>query len=95
VLNGGGSSDDYLLTDNYFNKKDRISILDYVPECDATNVIVDTVLNEPAAPSADDSALEVNIDDFDIQCVEYERLRRRRRGRRYITVEFFLYNDIG
>jgi len=76
MLNGGKSSDDYLLSDNYFNKKDRISILDYVPECDSTDVKVDTMSIEevaavqPVAPSA----LEVNIDDFDIQseCVEHE-----------------------
>jgi hypothetical protein len=82
MLNGGASSDDYLLSDNYFNKKDRISILEYVPECDSTDVSVDTMSIEPVAAhpealSACDNALEVNIDDFDIQseCVEHETTR--------------------
>jgi hypothetical protein len=81
VLNGGKSSDDYLLSDNYFNKKDRISILDFVPECDTTDVSLDTMSIEPAViqmttttGDADAAAFEVTIGDFDIQseCVEHE-----------------------
>lgn len=75
LLNGGGKSgDDYLLKDNYFNKKDRISILDHVAECESSDVSVGTAVNiaessnaaEPTNTTTVD-VLEVNIDDFDIK----------------------------
>jgi len=71
VLNGGKPSDNCLLSDNYFNKKDRISILEHVSECDSVNVGITTALVEPIITT---TAFEVNIDDFDIQSeyVEHE-----------------------
>jgi hypothetical protein len=36
IMNGGNNNDDYLSTDNYFSKKDRIDILEYISECDVS-----------------------------------------------------------
>ena len=76
VLNGDKTTDDYLLSDNYFNKKDRISILGHVSECDATDVSETTATVEPPTPvvESSNSVLEINMNDFEIEseCVEHE-----------------------
>ena len=70
------TTDDYLLSDNYFNKKDRISILDHVSECGATDVSDTTATVEPPTPvvESSNSVLEINMNDFEIEseCVEHE-----------------------
>jgi hypothetical protein len=74
VMNSGNNADDYLLSDSYFSKKDRIDILEHVSGCDAaeisSNVDANTTLPPPV--TTDDSVLEINIDDFDIQSEHQE-----------------------
>jgi hypothetical protein len=69
LLNCGGKScDDYLLADDYFHKKDRISILDHVASSDVSvspAVLVES--SNDAEPTTVD-VLEVNIDEFEIKC---------------------------
>ena len=79
VMNGGKHTDDYLLSDNYFNKKDRIDILEHVSGCDATEVssdavTVSTTLSPPPPPGdvVSPSILEVNMDEFDMQSERQE-----------------------
>jgi hypothetical protein len=45
IMNGGNNNDDYLSTDNYFSKKDRIDILEYISECDVSEISPDVTAN--------------------------------------------------
>jgi hypothetical protein len=76
VMSGGKHTDDYLLSDNYFSKKDRIDILEHVSECDAaevaSDVTVSTTLPPPPPGDVSLSVLEVNMSDFDIQSERQE-----------------------
>ena len=77
VMNGGKHTDDSLLSDNYFSKKDRIDILEHVSGCDAAEVSSDaatvTTTTLPETPGdVSPSVLEVNMDDFDMQSERQE-----------------------
>jgi hypothetical protein len=75
VMNGGKHTDDYLLSDNYFSKKDRIDILEDVSECNAAEVASDVTVSTTLATTPDNvslSVLEVNMSDFDIQSERQE-----------------------
>ena len=76
VMSGGKHTDDYLLSDNYFSKKDRIDILEHVSECDAaevaSDVTVSTTLPPPPPGDVSLSVLEVDMSDFDIQSERQE-----------------------
>jgi hypothetical protein len=75
VMSGGKHTDDYLLSDNYFSKKDRIDILEDVSECDAAEVASDVNVSTTLPTTPDNvslSVLEVNMSDFDIQSERQE-----------------------
>jgi hypothetical protein len=75
VMNGGKHTDDYLLSDNYFSKKDRIDILEDVSECDAAEVASGVTVSTTLSTTPDNvslSVLEVNMSDFDIQSERQE-----------------------
>jgi len=72
VMNGGNHADDYLLSDNYFSKKDRIDILEHVSECDAAEVASDVPTIPPTPGDVSPNVLEVNMADFDMQSEHQE-----------------------
>lgn len=70
IMNCDHETNNGLLSDDYFNKKDRINILEDVSICDTTSIITSETQTETVSVSEHTKSLdvvEINMDDFDTQ----------------------------